>query len=1068
MAKSKTFMMKRSLVWLLVGFALCTNAQNKNRALIIGISEYKELPKALQLQYADDDAMEFYKFILSKAAGNIDSADVKLLLNADATAAQIYSALDELIDVSKANDKVIIYFSGHGDIETKTVRQRGFLLAHDSPKAGYQVGGTVKLSDLQDYLETLVATNKARVILITDACRSGKLAGGEAGATQTTASLNEQWGSITKILSSQAGELSGESSEWGSGHGVFTYNLINGLWGLADSDKDGWVSLTELNIYLSQEVPKATFDSQHPVISGSLGSKMSRVDKNKVAELISKSKPDASILLASNKGAFTNLDTLSKRLYRNFKSAVERGNLLHPKKGSAFDLYKQLSSLNSQNIPFINEMKRVLVANVEDEVQATLNRYMVHDKSLKETDYHLASEKMDFALSLIPANYPRFNSITAKKLFLKADLLECICDPKAVHDKKAKQSLAVLKKAVTLEPDLAYIYNSLGSAYFFLDKYDSAVASYKQANQIAPAWLYPISNLGSTYLTKGADSTPADIDKAIELYRRVIQLDSSYSNGYYDMARALYFKSEWASGYYYNALSYYLNGDEKQFWKGLEVAVSFGYNVSTSSFFKYHSSLKSGVPLIDMPEYQKLLNKFDKEGSQATLWESNYWLGTENLKNKQYDKAIENFKKAIENLPLESKSYYGLSEAYANKKDNARSAYYKAKGLQQEYDVEKAAENYKLAISANPNLVEFYIALGDLYEENASSDEAIQNYVKAVSLNPNWADGFIRLGKLYRDQDENEKAIENYKHAVAIDPKLAEGYKRLGEFYKDDKQIDKAIENFEKALHLDSLWLDGFIGLGDLYNGQKKYDNALKNLQKAIDLDSTSAPGFVLLAEFYADQKDYEKAIKNYNKAIALKPTSSENIIKFGNMYRDKMDYDHAMETYQKAVDANPKDTQGFFRLGDLYCYYMRNRNYDKAIEQYSKAIAKDTVWAYFNIGLVYMSSKDYSKAINPLLLVVKHYKGHRLYLHRNHYMTNYGRPYTELGNAFIQQGKQAQGYVAYAKGYLINNDVVKSLEWLEKAAKSGFDISSDSFFKEDLKDNEQYKNLLTQYPKKN
>jgi len=88
------------------------------------------------------------------------------------------------------------------------------LLAVDAPAASYMSGGTIGIGYLQDYLETLVQQNKAKVLLVTDACRSGKLAGGMEGAKQTTTALQAQWASIIKILSSQSGELSYESQKW--------------------------------------------------------------------------------------------------------------------------------------------------------------------------------------------------------------------------------------------------------------------------------------------------------------------------------------------------------------------------------------------------------------------------------------------------------------------------------------------------------------------------------------------------------------------------------------------------------------------------------------------------------------------------------------------------------------------------------------------------------------------------------------------------------------------------------------------------------------------------------------
>jgi len=51
----------------------------KTKAIIIGVSEYPNLPSSLQLNYADSDAQLIYDFLVSTP--NIDSSDVTLLLN---------------------------------------------------------------------------------------------------------------------------------------------------------------------------------------------------------------------------------------------------------------------------------------------------------------------------------------------------------------------------------------------------------------------------------------------------------------------------------------------------------------------------------------------------------------------------------------------------------------------------------------------------------------------------------------------------------------------------------------------------------------------------------------------------------------------------------------------------------------------------------------------------------------------------------------------------------------------------------------------------------------------------
>ena len=45
------------------------------------------------------------------------------------------------------------------------------------------------------------------------------------------------------------------------GHGVFTYVLMDGIAGKADSDRNGFVSVKELSIYVESVVPEITYST---------------------------------------------------------------------------------------------------------------------------------------------------------------------------------------------------------------------------------------------------------------------------------------------------------------------------------------------------------------------------------------------------------------------------------------------------------------------------------------------------------------------------------------------------------------------------------------------------------------------------------------------------------------------------------------------------------------------------------------------------------------------------------------------------------------------------------------
>lgn len=70
------------------------------------------------------------------------------------------------------------------------------------------------------------------------------------------------------FTASETQEVSRESEEWGGGHGVFTYYLLEGLNGKADADGNGIVTLGEVMDYTDENVRRATKNAQHPSRAG--------------------------------------------------------------------------------------------------------------------------------------------------------------------------------------------------------------------------------------------------------------------------------------------------------------------------------------------------------------------------------------------------------------------------------------------------------------------------------------------------------------------------------------------------------------------------------------------------------------------------------------------------------------------------------------------------------------------------------------------------------------------------------------------------------------------------------
>mgnify|MGYP003667593251 CR=1 FL=1 len=271
-------------------------------ALVIGVSEYSD-SKITQLNYAHKDAKEFANYLMSEAGGKVPADNIKLLTNKDATVSKIYNAKKWLEETPKKGDLVFFYFAGHGDVES-SLYKLGFLLAHDTPHKNY-LNNAIRIEDFNIMANTLSVEKEIDVILITDACHSGKLAGSDnRGRLLIGEQLSRSQKNEIRIASCESDQLAQENLVWGGGRGAFSYHLVNGLKGLADGpdEKDGVVTLFELKNYLEKLVPKEVFEEtgedQIPVVDGRSFSRMAIVHGPTLDKLINQGNNSQSISTA--------------------------------------------------------------------------------------------------------------------------------------------------------------------------------------------------------------------------------------------------------------------------------------------------------------------------------------------------------------------------------------------------------------------------------------------------------------------------------------------------------------------------------------------------------------------------------------------------------------------------------------------------------------------------------------------------------------------------------------------------------------------------------------------------
>ncbi len=225
--------------------------------LSVGVSRYAKADQ--NLRYAKSDAEKIAA--LFKAQGNSDiykNVKIKTLYDDQATRANIKEGVNYFLAEARKDDVAVFYFAGHG---TTDARGEYYLMGHDSDMERPSTMG-YRNSDLEQDLQSSIYADKVLVML--DSCRSGE-ATGSRGAADIDAVVEQLvLASGYNVISAARGnEAAWEKAEWGGG--AFTYAIIQALKdGIGDQDKDGFVSVDELNESVYHQVLQLTDGAQHP------------------------------------------------------------------------------------------------------------------------------------------------------------------------------------------------------------------------------------------------------------------------------------------------------------------------------------------------------------------------------------------------------------------------------------------------------------------------------------------------------------------------------------------------------------------------------------------------------------------------------------------------------------------------------------------------------------------------------------------------------------------------------------------------------------------------------------
>ncbi|MGB3007098.1 MAG: tetratricopeptide repeat protein [Chitinophagaceae bacterium] len=1092
-----------SLLFLATGYSAIAQSPPKPRdstisgpqtfAMIMGISKYKYVRP---LTYADKDAEMFRDYLKSPGGGKVSGDNIFCLLNEQAVSANFWSKGFKWLEAKKLQkgDKLFFYLAGHGDAIDE---DEFFYITYDCNPAGdknnYLAGGNVQLFNLKKKIAKETAKG-VEVYFIMDACRTSEMPGGTEGQRFLNSAISEKRAGEIIMLATGAGQESLEDATIGAGHGLFTYYLIDGLTGAADSAGilDNKITLSEIQKYVDKNVPSIAEQrfkrKQDPFFCCNENSEklISIVDTAYLRQWIMTKKlqakgPGTSAVAPRGRSIFGPADTVLIDAYNLFNGAIKESKLTGKESAEYYySLMEKKFPGNSYTIDaqttlaveFINfaqskinlyldckdasSIQRIRAQIDEDEKTDEMMTSLNRMEKVAQQEFYEVGNMLEKAINIIRQDDPDFaQSLQGKMYFFKAR--GYFGKSRKMVD--IKSAFQYSYNSYCADKNAAYILNTLSSLHLDNNRFDSSIIYAKRAIEAAPRWRYPYVTLAFVYKTLNRP------DSAIRYYQKSIEVDPGNADAYVDLGHFYYSfsKADSAINYYEKALS-----------------IEPG-NVYASNNIGWINH--------DRKVYDRAITYFKRSiGYDAKLISAYNGLAKTFFEMQQFDSA---------------RIYY--TKAFSNYQDKSIVNVYLGNFYRDMNQFDSAKVFYREATLLDPNYEDAYNNLGRASFSLKQFDSSVYYYRKAIQVNPYSAYALVNIGLVFKELKQPDSTYNYFQQAIFMDPVNPTILNNLGVIFVQDKNYDSAKSYFRRALFVKPDYKPASNNLIKIFKELNLLDS-ITNFLKGVSLVDPGSIQFMSeMGMAFFDQKRYDSARNYLRKAILKEPANAALLRNMGLILQGMKQHDSARVYMQKAMKQDPENpviwenlstifrqlkladsagfyfkkqllkrsvynTQALFAIGN---FFDDLKVYDSAVVYYRKAIEsdKDFIPAYTMSGTAFMKMEMNDSALVYLSEAVKKDPGSSLALLNlglvNHALQQYDAAILHFQNAIKLDPGKSKTYYQMACSYALSNKPELAIQNLRLAYEKGYKNTESLLIDTDLlvlKDNKDFQALLDKY----
>ncbi len=253
-------------------------------------------------------------------------------------------------------------------------------------------------------------------------------------------------------------------------------------------------------------------------------------------------------------------------------------------------------------------------------------------------------------------------------------------------------------------------------------------------------------------------------------------------------------------------------------------------------------------------------------------------------------------------------------------------------------------------LKSSPNDIDAHRLLGRLYlrqlseAQNAVSsssptgntlDQAIAEFEKIVSLDSRSVEDRMVLGQLYTVKHQNEKAEAQFKAARDIDPDSEEVVLNLSRLYAENGDLAHSAKVIESVAVAERTPKMEF-ALGAVYDQLKRPKDAIGAYKRAADLDPDDAHTLEALAQALLNDNQLDAALKEFQQIAQADPENASAVIHISEILRRQGKYEEALTAVKQAVKKDPDSPEAGYNEGLLLDVLGR---YDESAQVYEHMV---------------------------------------------------------------------------------------------------------------------------------